>query len=64
PTYATQWYGAGVKEYTVTCALKHRFTKDIVGQFKLGYVNSKNQTTGGNTNFKGPLAYVSFDYAI
>jgi hypothetical protein len=64
PTNATQWYGAGVKEYTVTCALKHRFTKDIVGQFKLGYVDSKNQTTGGNTNFKGPLAYVSFDYAI
>ena len=64
PGYATQWYGAGVKEYTLVAALKHRFSKDLVGQFKVGYCDSKNQTTGGNTNFKGPIAYVSFDHAL
>lgn len=64
PTAATVWYGAGVKEYTYAFAVKHRFNKDLVGQFKVGYFNSDNQTTGGNTNFKGPMAYVSFDHAL
>lgn len=64
PNAATVWYGAGVKEYTVAAALKHRFNDKLVGEFKLGYVDSKNETTGGNTNFKGPLVYVSFDHAL
>ena len=64
PTYATQWYGAGVKEYTIAAAVKHRFNDQMVGTFKLGYFNSENQTTGGNTNFKGPMAYVSIDHAL
>ncbi len=64
PTNATQWYGAGVKEYTIAAAVKHRFNEQMVGTFKLGYFNSENQTTGGNTNFKGPMAYVSIDHAL
>jgi len=64
PNAATVWYGAGVKEYTVAAAVKHRFNDKLVAEFKLGYVDSKNQTTGGNTNFKGPLVYVSFDHAL
>lgn len=64
PNAATVWLGAGVKEYTYALALKHRFNEKLVGQFKVGYFNSENQTTGGNTNFKGPMAYVSFDHAL
>jgi hypothetical protein len=64
PNAATIWYGAGVKEYTYALALKHRFNEKLVGQFKVGYFNSENQTTGGNTNFKGPMAYISFDHAL
>lgn len=64
PNAATIWFGAGVKEYTYALALKHRFSEKLVGQFKVGYFNSENQTTGGNTNFKGPMAYISFDHAL
>ena len=53
-----------VKEYTVTAGVKHKFTDRIMGNAKLGYINSRNETTGGNTNFKGPLVYVSLEYAL
>jgi hypothetical protein len=36
----------------------------MMGNAKLGYFDAKNDTTGGNTNFRGPLAYVSLDYAL
>jgi len=64
PNNATVWYGAGVKEYTFAAGVKHRFNDKLTGMIKLGYFNSKNETTGGNTNFKGPMAYVSFDHAL
>lgn len=61
---ASQPYGAAVKEYTVTLALKHKFSDRIIANAKIGYYDSKNDTTGGFTNFKGPLAYVSLAYAL
>ncbi len=64
PSPASLFYGAGVKEYTVTAAVKHKFSDRILGELKLGYIDSKNDTTGGNTNFRGPLAYVSLAYAL
>ena len=64
PSPAAVFYGAGVKEYTVTAGLKHKFTDRIMGNAKLGYINSQNETTGGRTNFKGPMAYVSLEYAL
>jgi len=57
-------YGAGVKEYTVTAGLKMKLSDKMIGRVKVGYFNSKNDTTGGNTNFKGPIAYLSLDYAL
>lgn len=57
-------YGASAKEYTVTLALKHKFSARCICNAKIGYFSSKSDTTGGNTNFKGPLAYVSLDYAL
>jgi len=64
PGYAATFYGAGVKEYTVTAHVKHKFSDHLVGEFKVGYFDSKNDTTGGHTNFKGPLVYVSFTQAL
>ena len=31
---------------------------------KVGYFDSRNDLTGGRTNFKGPLAYVSIEYGL
>jgi hypothetical protein len=57
-------YGAGVKEYTITAGLKVKLSPQMIGNVKLGYFDSRSDMTGGNTNFKGPLAYVSLDYAL
>lgn len=60
----TMPYGAGGEEFSVSAGLKHKFSDKWIGHAKLGYVDSKNETTGGRTNFRGPLAYVSLDYAL
>ena len=60
----TMPYGAGAKEISISAGVKHKFTDRILGNFKLGYFESKNDTTGGRTNFHGPLAYVSLEYAL
>lgn len=60
----TQPYGAGYEEYTATAGLKHKFGDRWMGSGKLGYFSSKNDTTGGKTNFHGPLAYVSIEYSL
>ena len=57
-------YGAGVKEYVVTAGVKHRIGDKMFLNAKVGYFDSRNDTTGGNTNFKGPVAYLSLDYAL
>jgi hypothetical protein len=60
----TMPFGAGAKEISVSAGLKHKFSDRCIGNVKIGYYDSKNDTTGGNTNFKGPMAYVSLDYAL
>ena len=60
----TQPYGAGAKESIVTIGLKHKFSARMMGNAKVGYCDSKNDTTGGNTNFRGPLAYVALEFAL
>jgi len=60
----TMPYGAGAKESIATVGLKHKFSDRCMGNFKLGYCDSKNDTTGGNTNFRGPVGYVSLDFAL
>ena len=61
---ATLPYGTVVDEYTVTLGLKRKLTDRVMGNAKVGYFNSKNESTGGNTNYRGPMAYVSLDYAL
>jgi hypothetical protein len=57
-------YGAAAEEVSITAGVKHKFSDRIFGHAKLGYLDSKNGTTGGNTTFRGPLAYVSLEYAL
>jgi hypothetical protein len=57
-------YGAGAKEYTVTAGLKTRLSDRWFLHAKAGYFDSHNETTGGNTDYHGPLAYLSFDYSL
>lgn len=60
----TQPYGASAKDTSVVVGLKHKFTDRMIGDIKLGYYDSENPTTGGNTNFDGPAGYVSLTYAL
>ncbi|MCX6943670.1 MAG: hypothetical protein NT173_02725 [Opitutales bacterium] len=57
-------YGMMVEETSVTVGLKHKFSDRVVGDAKVGYFDSANDTTGGKTNFHGPQAYVSLTYAL
>jgi hypothetical protein len=60
----TMPYGAGAKESVVSAGVKHKFSDRCMGNAKVGYYDSKNDTTGGFTNFRGPVAYVSLDFAL
>lgn len=57
-------YGMSVRDYTVTAGVKRKFGPQTVGCAKIGYLESTNTTTGGNTNYRGPLAYVSLEHAF
>jgi hypothetical protein len=57
----TMPYGAGAEESLVTVGIKHKFSKNLLGSIKLGYIDSRNDTTGGHTNFRGPLGYVTME---
>jgi len=60
----TQPYGAGFTDYTVSVGVKHKFSDKWVGSAKIGYTESRNDTTGGNTNFRGPLAYIAIEHGL
>jgi hypothetical protein len=57
-------YGAGQREYTVTAGLKRKLTDKLIAELKVGYLNSKSETTGGNTNYTARIAYVSLQQAF
>jgi hypothetical protein len=61
---ASLGYGMSVKDDTVTVAVKHKLTDSLVGVLKFGYFDSNSDTTGGRTNYHGPLVLVSLDYAL
>ena len=60
----TMPYGAGAQEYTVTLGLKHKFNNNLFGSARVGYYSSKNDTSGGNTNYTARLAYLSLEYRL
>ena len=59
---ATMPYGAGGREYSVSCGVTRKFSDRWLGNAKVGYFESRNDTMGGNANFRGPLAYVSMQH--
>ena len=66
PQIATggQPYGAGFLEESATAGLKHLFSNRLEGELKVGYLRRTDATTGGFTNYRGPLAYASVTYSL
>jgi hypothetical protein len=60
----TMPYGVSAHDYMATVGIKHQINDKLVITAKIGYANSNNDTTGGLTNYKGPLAYVSIEHAL
>ncbi len=56
--------GTAIDEYTVTAGLKFKLSERLIGTAKVGYIDSKSDDTGGKTNFRGPVGYVSLTYAL
>ena len=61
---ATTPYGMATREYSVTLGLKCKFSAHVVGEAKVGYFESNCDTTGGFTNFRGPVAYIALTHAL
>jgi hypothetical protein len=62
--WLTQPYGAGEKNYAITGAVKRKLTGTLVAELKVGYLSSQNDTTGGNTDYKATVAYISLQQAF
>jgi hypothetical protein len=59
-----QAYGATYLMESATVGLKHKFGSRLTGDGKVGYLQSTDGTTGGFTNYRGPLAYLSLTYSL
>lgn len=57
-------YGADNKEYSATVGVKHKFNNRLLGDFKVGYIDSTSVLSGGNTDFRGPVACLSLEFAL
>lgn len=62
--YGGQPYGSSYSEQSETLGLKHKFSSRLVGEARAGYLHRTDDTTGGFTNYKGPLVYVAFTYGL
>lgn len=60
----TMPYGVSAKDYTVTLGIKYKVSAKLMLNAKIGYLESVNDTTGGNTNFRGPVGYISLVRAL
>jgi len=61
---STDPYGASGRDYALYVGVKHKFSERFLGHAKVGYADSRNDTTGGFTNYKGPLAYLAVEYGL
>ncbi len=59
-----QPYGSSFEENNVTLGLKHKFNERLMGDCRVGYLKWTDPTTGGFTNYNGPLAYVALTYSL
>lgn len=61
---ATVPYGFSGREYSVSVGIIRKLSAQWLATAKLGYLENRNETTGGNTNFRGPLGYLSMQRAF
>jgi len=59
-----QPYGSSYEQESVTLSLKHKFNDRLSGEAKGGFLRLTDPTTGGFTNYHGPLAYVALTYSL
>jgi hypothetical protein len=59
-----QPYGASFLQESATVGLKHKFSDRLLGEGKAGYLRQTNGTTGGFTNYRGPLFYAALTYSL
>lgn len=59
-----QPYGAGFEEESVAAGVKYKLTDRLFADGKVGYLRRTDATTGGFTNYKGPLAYIALNYSL
>jgi hypothetical protein len=57
-------YGAGAREYRFTVGVKHKITEKLIASAKIGYLVSRNDTSGDFTNYNAVVAYVALDRAF
>lgn len=57
-------YGSSYLEESVTVGVKQKLSNRLFGQAKVGYLSNTDPSTGGFTNYHGPLAYVSLVYSL
>lgn len=57
-------YGATYMMDSLTLGLKHKFNDRLLGDAKVGYLQSTDGTTNGLTNYHGPLVYVALTYSL
>ena len=57
-------YGVDVEDFTATVGVKYKASEKMILRAKVGYFDSKNNTTGGRTNYHGPVAYLSLEHAL
>ena len=60
----TQPYGVNESEFAASVGLIHKVSDHFIASAKVGYFERKNDTTGGHTDFHGPLAYVALTYGL
>lgn len=61
---ATVPYGFSGREYSVSVGVTRKLTAQWLASAKLGYLENRNDTSGGNANFRGPLGYFSMQRAF
>jgi hypothetical protein len=66
PTIATATvpYGFSGREYTVSLGVTRKLSAKWLANAKVGYLDNRNDTSGGNANFRGPLGYLSMQRAF
>ena len=57
-------YGMSEKNSNVSVGVKHKFSEKLAAEARVGYFKSDNPTSGGNSDYKGTLAYVSLTHAF